>query len=145
MLCSLIMVVELYCVWLTELSMKTTKTKAARSSPTAFRFDPTVKQALDLIADREGRSKANMLEWLIRKHCEREGLGWPPVSHESDIGNSEEVVAAVQAHMAGGEKPDWAGKKVAIAVRRATTATNAESQVEKIPSVKKTKNTKTGK
>lgn len=144
MLCSLIMVVELYCVWLTEPSMKTTKTKAARSSPTAFRFDPAVKQALDFIAEREGRSKANMLEWLIRKHCEREGLGWPPVSQELDLGSLEEVVAAVQVHMAGGEKPAWAGKKVAIAGRRATTATNADSQVEKIPSVKKTKNRKQG-
>jgi hypothetical protein len=48
-----------------------------RSAPTAFRFDPTVKSALALISEREGRSMANMMEWLIRKHCEREGLGWP--------------------------------------------------------------------
>lgn len=125
--------------------MKTTKTKAARSSPTAFRFDPTVKQALDLIADREGRSKANMLEWLIRKHCEREGLGWPPASQELHIGSPEEVVAAVQAHMAGGEKPAWAGKKVAVVARKTTTAANVDSQIEKNPPVKKTKNTKSGK
>lgn len=52
--------------------------KNVRSSPTAFRFDPTVKYALALIADRDGRSMANMMEWLIRQHCEREGLGWPP-------------------------------------------------------------------
>lgn len=44
----------------------------------AFRFDPTTKAALALIAEREGRSKANMMEWLIRKHCEKEGLSWPP-------------------------------------------------------------------
>lgn len=50
---------------------------AIKSSPVAFRFDPEVKRALAVIADREGRSKANMMEWLIRKHCEREGLGWP--------------------------------------------------------------------
>ena len=53
---------------------------SVKSTPTAFRFDPTVKQALATISDREGRSMANMLEWLIRKHCEREGLGWPPVN-----------------------------------------------------------------
>lgn len=23
---------------------------------------------------------ANTLEWLIRKHCQAEGLGWPPVA-----------------------------------------------------------------
>lgn len=49
-----------------------------KATATAFRFDPEVKDALSAIADREGRSMANMLEWLIRKHCEREGLGWPP-------------------------------------------------------------------
>lgn len=52
--------------------------KPARSHPTAFRFDPTVKASLALIAERDGRSMANMLEWLIRKHCESLGLGWPP-------------------------------------------------------------------
>jgi hypothetical protein len=52
--------------------------KTPRSAPIAFRFDPTTKAALQLIADREGRSMANMMEWLIRKHCEKESLGWPP-------------------------------------------------------------------
>ena len=52
--------------------------KSIRNQPTAFRFDPTVKASLSLIAEREGRSMANMLEWLIRRHCETEGLGWPP-------------------------------------------------------------------
>ena len=52
--------------------------KSPRSAPIAFRFDPTTKAALHLIADREGRSMANMMEWLIRKHCEKEALGWPP-------------------------------------------------------------------
>jgi hypothetical protein len=52
--------------------------KPARSHPTAFRFDPTVKASLALISERDGRSMANMLQWLIRKHCENQGLGWPP-------------------------------------------------------------------
>lgn len=65
--------------------------KTTRNTPTAFRFDPSVKQALDFIADREGRSKANMLEWLIRKHCEREGLGWPPVP--TIVGGADPVTA----------------------------------------------------
>ena len=26
---------------------------------------------------------ANTLEWLIRKHCQAEGLGWPPVAGEN--------------------------------------------------------------
>ena len=52
--------------------------KSTRSAPMAFRFDPTTKAALAFIADRDGRSQANMMEWLIRKHCEKESLGWPP-------------------------------------------------------------------
>ena len=52
--------------------------KKPRSAPIAFRFDPATKAALKLIADRDGRSMANMMEWLIRKHCEKESLGWPP-------------------------------------------------------------------
>ena len=54
--------------------------KNVRSSSTAFRFDPVVKDALFVIADRDGRSMANMIEWLIKQHCDREGLGWPPAS-----------------------------------------------------------------
>jgi hypothetical protein len=57
--------------------------KSPRSAPIAFRFDPTTKAALHLIADRDGRSMANMMEWLIRKHCEKESLGWPPAGIET--------------------------------------------------------------
>lgn len=48
---------------------------AVRNAPVACRFDPEVKQALSIIAERGGRSIANLMEWLIRKHCEKEGLG----------------------------------------------------------------------
>lgn len=49
-----------------------------KSAPSTFRFQPHVKEALSIIADRDGRSMANMLEWLIKQHCERAGIGWPP-------------------------------------------------------------------
>lgn len=48
-----------------------------KSTPVAFRFQPTTKEALRAIAQREGRSMTNMVEWLVREYCEREGLGWP--------------------------------------------------------------------
>lgn len=51
--------------------------KSVRTSPLAFRFDPLVKEALRLSAEREGRSMANMIEWLVRQHCAREGISWP--------------------------------------------------------------------
>jgi hypothetical protein len=57
-------------------------TKNPKNQLTTFRFDPASKAALALIADREGRSMANTLEWLIRKHCQAEGFGWPPVVSE---------------------------------------------------------------
>ena len=57
--------------------------KSVKNAPTAFRFDATVKAALSLLADKDGRSMANMLEWLIKKQCEREGLGWPPSNDEA--------------------------------------------------------------
>jgi len=59
--------------------------KTTRNTPTAFRFDPSVKAALAVIAEKEGRSMANMLEWLIKQHCEREGLGWPPAGAASPV------------------------------------------------------------
>lgn len=67
--------------------------KSVRSSPTAFRFDPTVKDALSTIAERDGRSMANMIEWLIKQHCEREGLGWPPLGAKSSVDTQTKVAA----------------------------------------------------
>ncbi len=56
--------------------------KSPRNSPTAFRFTSEAKAALAAISERDGRSMANMMEWLIRKHCEREQLGWPVNARE---------------------------------------------------------------
>lgn len=70
--------------------------KSIRSSPIAIRFDPTVKDALSSIAERDGRSMANMLEWLIKQHCEREGLGWPPVVKNSTDTQTKPAKAALK-------------------------------------------------
>lgn len=51
---------------------------APKIAPTTLRFQPHVKEILLLISDQQGRSMANMLEWLIKRHCEHEGMGWPP-------------------------------------------------------------------
>ncbi|TBU82394.1 hypothetical protein DNK44_25905 [Pseudomonas dryadis] len=65
--------------------------KSVRNQSTAFRFDPTVKASLSFIAERDGRSMANMLEWLIRRHCEVEGLGWPPDGCEITVAKPQPV------------------------------------------------------
>jgi hypothetical protein len=39
-----------------------------------LRVDPAIKEALREAAKRENRSIANMIEVLIRRHCETEGI-----------------------------------------------------------------------
>lgn len=42
-----------------------------------LRVDPAIKEAIKEAATREHRSVANMIEMLIRKHCEQEGISIP--------------------------------------------------------------------
>jgi hypothetical protein len=47
-----------------------------------LRVNPALKEALREAADREHRSVANMIEMLIREHCERENIS---VLEQSDL------------------------------------------------------------
>ncbi|GAW85042.1 conserved hypothetical protein [Bathymodiolus platifrons methanotrophic gill symbiont] len=49
--------------------MATTKTTTL-----TFRVDPTLKEALRAAAQAEHRSISNMIEVLIREHCEKNGI-----------------------------------------------------------------------
>ena len=42
-----------------------------------LRVDPAIKEAIKEAANRDHRSVANMIEMLIRKHCESEGISIP--------------------------------------------------------------------
>ena len=42
-----------------------------------LRIDPRLKDALQIAADRESRSMANMVEVLVRRHCEAVGIPIP--------------------------------------------------------------------
>lgn len=42
-----------------------------------LRIDPAIKEAVKVAANRDHRSVANMIELLIRKHCEQEGISIP--------------------------------------------------------------------
>ncbi|OUR81474.1 hypothetical protein A9Q82_10110 [Cycloclasticus sp. 46_120_T64] len=42
-----------------------------------LRVDPAIKEAIKAAANREHRSVANMIEMLIRTHCEQEGIFIP--------------------------------------------------------------------
>ncbi|MCG5512342.1 ribbon-helix-helix protein, CopG family [Ectothiorhodospira shaposhnikovii] len=49
--------------------MATTKTATL-----TFRIEPNLKEALREAANREHRSIANMVEFLIRDYCDRKGI-----------------------------------------------------------------------
>ena len=48
-----------------------------KTTTLTFRIEPALKEALRTAADREHRSIANMVEVMIRDHCEREGIAIP--------------------------------------------------------------------
>ena len=48
-----------------------------KTSTLTFRIAPALKEALRTAADREHRSIANMVEVLIREHCDRNGIRIP--------------------------------------------------------------------
>jgi len=52
-----------------------------------LRVDPTVKEAARIAALREHRSVANLIEVLIRRHCETEGI---PVPEQQALFNGED-------------------------------------------------------
>ena len=50
---------------------------AKKTATMNLRVDPTIKEAMLIAADKEHSSIANMVELLIREHCERVGIGIP--------------------------------------------------------------------
>ena len=51
-----------------------------RSEVLNLRIAPGIKEALRVGAEREHRSLANMVEWLIMQYCERAGIPVPTQS-----------------------------------------------------------------
>lgn len=47
---------------------------SAKTTTLTFRIEPRLKNALRIAAEREHRSVANMVEVLIRDHCDRNGI-----------------------------------------------------------------------
>jgi hypothetical protein len=48
-----------------------------KSTTLTIRIDSALKEGLRIAAEREHRSITNMIEILIRAHCEREGIPNP--------------------------------------------------------------------
>jgi len=53
------------------------KTKVATLN---LRIDPAVKEGVRMAADKDHRSIANMIEMLIRRHCDDAGITIPEQS-----------------------------------------------------------------
>jgi predicted HicB family RNase H-like nuclease len=53
-----------------------------KTSTLNLRIDPALKEAARVAALREHRSVANLLEWLIRQHCEAAGI---PIPQQSEL------------------------------------------------------------
>ena len=50
---------------------------AQKTTTLNLRVDPAIKEALREAAQRENRSISNMIEVLIRRHCQLEGIAIP--------------------------------------------------------------------
>jgi hypothetical protein len=50
---------------------------ALKTAALNIRIDPVLKEAVRIAAGREHRSIANMVEMLIREHCETVGISIP--------------------------------------------------------------------
>lgn len=53
-----------------------------KTSTLNLRIDPALKEAARIAALREHRSIANLIEWLIRQHCETTGI---PIPEQSEL------------------------------------------------------------
>lgn len=51
-----------------------------KTSTLNLRIDPTLKEAARVAALRDHRSVANLIELLIRRHCDAEGIEIPQQS-----------------------------------------------------------------
>lgn len=50
---------------------------ARKTAVLNLRVDPAIKEALRLAAEREHRSIANLVEVMVRRHCEQAGIVIP--------------------------------------------------------------------
>ena len=53
-----------------------------KTSTLNLRIDPALKEAARVAALREHRSIANLIEWLVRQHCEATGI---PIPEQSEL------------------------------------------------------------
>jgi hypothetical protein len=57
---------------------------ATKTATLTVRIEPTLKRLLKQAAENEHRSIANMIEVLIRRHADEQGIQTAPVEAEQD-------------------------------------------------------------
>jgi len=62
---------------------------ASKTATLNLRIDPALKEALRIAALRDHRSIANLLEVLIRRHCEEHGISIPE-QQDLSLGSDDE-------------------------------------------------------
>lgn len=80
---------------------------SGKTTTLTFRIAPIFKDALRIAAEREHRSIANMIEVLIRDHCNRAGIaiaGSTICDSGVSSGNDSEARAANTTRSSGGRK-----------------------------------------
>lgn len=75
-----VVLLEAKCVTLTILSQYNIRMPRTKIATLNLRIAPGVKEAVREAADMEHRSVANMIEMLIRRHCDIEGIIVPEQS-----------------------------------------------------------------
>ena len=65
------------CVTLHVLLKKAIFMSPKKTTTLNLRVDPAIKEAIKIAASLDHRSVANMIEMLIRKHCDQEGISIP--------------------------------------------------------------------
>ncbi len=68
---------EAKCVTFASLSLYIASMAKTKIATLNLRIDPGVKEAVREAADKEHRSVANMVEMLIRRHCDMAGIAIP--------------------------------------------------------------------
>ncbi len=60
--------------WNTSVGIRHTKMATTKTATLTIRVEPNLKEALRTAAQSEHRSIANMIEVMIREHCEKNGI-----------------------------------------------------------------------
>ena len=66
----------------TQIAFKTIPVPNKKTATLNLRIDPALKEALQIAATKDHRSIANLIEVLVKRHCESVGI---PIPEQTEI------------------------------------------------------------